>query len=281
MLADIHILHQSDFYRITDFKCHCDLCSVSNPEYNDSMCLSFIRKGFFEYQTFKRKEEIHTGRLLLSKPGYEHIARHIEGQPDITTVYEFTENFFKTMQEQYKDATWFLSNNDIHSLMIQSNPDLDYMHERIMKLMTQKPTHLQMDDLVLELLEATIGVLTNTKPLAPIADSFKKFHLDTIEKAKTYIFENFNKDISLHELARHCLVSPYHFSRIFKSIMDISPHQYLTAIRLNHAKVLLTTTEQSITGIAFACAFSSIEHFATAYKQKFKLSPTAQRKQIQ
>ena len=46
-MADIHILHQSDFYRVEDFKCHCEVCSVTAPEYNKSFSISFIRKGFF------------------------------------------------------------------------------------------------------------------------------------------------------------------------------------------------------------------------------------------
>ena len=76
-MADIHIMHQSDFYRVEDFKCHCDVCSVTDPEYNKSFSLSFIRKGFFEYQTFKRKDEVHVGRMLISKPGFDHVTRHI------------------------------------------------------------------------------------------------------------------------------------------------------------------------------------------------------------
>src|SRR5215813_12820248 len=109
MLADVHILYQSDFYKITDFKCYCDLCSVSAVEYNESLCLSFIRKGFFGYKTFRRNEEVHAGRILISKPGYEHVATHIDGQPDITTVFEFTADFFKHIQEQYDQGAWFLT----------------------------------------------------------------------------------------------------------------------------------------------------------------------------
>ncbi len=281
MLADVHILHQSDYYRVTDFKCHCDVCSVSDPEYNESLCLSFIRKGFFEYQTFRRKDEVHAGRVLISKPGYEHIASHIDGQPDITTVFEFTVDFFKKIQEQYKQASWFLKNNDIHSLLLQSNPELDYLHNQIWKKVEKKnAANLQIDEMVIELLEKLMDILTDSKTIPVISDSLKQFHLGTVENAKAYIFENFSQNISLQQLAKYCLVSPFHFSRVFKTIMNISPHQYLTQVRLNHSKVLLTTTDQSVTDIAFACGFNSVEHFATAYRQRFKLNPSAQRKEL-
>jgi AraC family transcriptional regulator len=281
MLADVHIMHQSDFYKITDFACHCNICSVSNPEYNESLCISFIRKGFFGYQTFRRNDEVHAGRILISKPGYEHIASHIDDHPDITTVFEFTTDFFKEMQEQYKQASWFLTNNDIHSLLLQSNAELDYLHNNIWKKVEKgNGSKLQIDEMVIDLLERVIGVLTNSKPVPPVADSLKQFHLATVENARTFIFENFAQNVSLQQLAKHCLVSAFHFSRIFKTIMNISPHQYLTEVRLNHARVLLTTTGQSITDIAFGCGFNSPEHFATAYRQRFKESPSSYRKQL-
>lgn len=280
MLADIHILHRSDFYRVTDFKCHCNLCSLSEPEYSESMCVSFIRKGFFEYQTFRRKDEVHVGRLLISKPGFEHVTRHIDAQPDITSVFEFTVDFFQSAKEQYGNASWFLKNNDIHSVLLQSNPELDYLHHCIWKQLEKKSASgLQTDEMVMELFEKVMNILTNTPQVSPIAEPLIRFHLGTIEDAKNYMLENLGQPVSLQQLARHCMVSPFHFSRIFKSVMNISPHKYLTEIRLNHAKILLSTTSQSVTDISFDCGFNSIEHFATAYRQRYHTTPSKSRGQ--
>jgi AraC family transcriptional regulator len=278
MLADVHILYKSDFYQVTDFKCYCDLCSVSAVEYNESFCVSFIRKGFFGYRTFRRNDEVHAGRILISKPGYEHVASHIDGQPDITTVFEFTADFFKQIQEQYGQGV--LKNNDIHSLLLQSNPELDYLHDRICKRIEKGNTpNLQIDEMVIELLDRVMSILTPAS-IPVLTDSLKQYHLTTVENARAYILDNFSNNILLQQIASHCLVSPFHFSRIFKSIMNISPHQYLTGVRLNHAKVLLTTSQQSVTDIAFACGFNSLEHFVTTYRQRFKVSPSTHRSQL-
>ena len=283
LIADIHILHRSDFYQVNDFQCHCDRCSVSQPEYNESMFISFIRKGFFEYKTLRRNDELHVGRFLISKPAYEHTTRHIDNQPDVTTSFKFTTGFFHNIQEQYASgAGWFLSNNDIHSLMLHANPQLDYLHHRILQLLGQrKASGLKIDELVMDMVEKVMQLISgNPEEIAPVSDSLKRFHLVTIENAKEYILEHFSADISLHQLAQHCNVSPFHFSRIFKSIMNVSPHQYLTDIRLNHARILLGTTDQPVTDIAFACGYNSIEHFATAYRRKFNTNPTRYRREV-
>jgi len=280
LTADIHTFHQSDFYTIADYKCHCDICSVSDPEYNESLCLSFIRKGFFEYQTFRRKDEMHAGRILISKPGYEHVTGHIDGQPDISTVIEFTADFFGEIADQYPQAAWFLKNNDIHSLLLKSSPELDYLHNSLWKKVQQKKAAgLQMDEMVLDLLDKVINILTHSDSIRSVGN-LKQLHLGTVEKAREYILANFSQDISLQQLAKHCLVSPFHFSRIFKTIMNVSPHQYLAEVRLNHAKILLTTTAQSISDITYTCGFSSPENFATAYRHRFKINPSGDRKQM-
>ena len=279
LIADIHILHRSDFYQVKDFKCHCDRCSLSQPEYNSSLFISFVRKGFFEYKTFRKEDELHIGRMLISKPGYEHVTRHIDNQPDMTTCLEFKPTFFHLLQDQYATtAGWFLNNEDIHSLMLRTNPELDYLHHRILQMTRDKEYFgLQLDEMVVELLDKVMQIVGNTKNIAPVPDSLKQFHLGTIENAREFMLQNFNRNISLQQLAQHCYVSPFHFSRIFRSIMNVSPYQYLADIRLNHARILLVSTSEPVTDIAFACGFNSIEHFATAYRRHFKMSPTAYR----
>ena len=279
-LADIHILHQSDFYRILDFKCHCVECSVSEPEYNNGFSVSFIRKGFFEYQTFKRKDEIHVGRVLISKPGFEHVTRHIENQPDVVTIFYFKRHFFEeSLVEVYgKKLSWILTNNDIHSLMLTATPELEYIHHRIFKTITSGVYNsLEIDELVIILLEKVIMVLDDYAAPELVNDRTKQHHLITIESAREYILKHFSENISLQNLATHCFVSPFHFSRIFKKIAGESPHQYLTAVRLTHAKVLLTETTVPVAAITYECGFNSPEHFVTAFKQHFKTTPSSLR----
>ncbi|HEY6978895.1 MAG TPA: AraC family transcriptional regulator [Chitinophagaceae bacterium] len=281
MFADIHILHASDFYQIADFKCLCDVCSITQPEYNTSFCLSFIRKGFFEYRVFNGNQEAHVGRVLISKPGYEHTTRHIDQQPDVTTVFEFKTDFFETLKEYYTDCSWFLKNNDIHSILLNCSVEADYIHHLILKrVQSKKAGSLHIDEMVISLLDAVISTLGNKHEVLSVSDNLKKYHLLTIETAQEFIHRSFSEDISLQQLAQHCHISPFHFSRIFKTVLNTSPHKYLLGVRLQHAKILIATSQKAISDIAFECGFSSLEYFATAYRQQFKVSPTQHRKEL-
>lgn len=64
------------------------------------------------------------------------------------------------------------------------------------------------------------------------------------------------------------------FSRQFHS----SPHRWTTELRLTRAKILLQTTDRSISDIARTCAYHNLSHFAKRFKQLYHTTPTAYRK---
>ena len=278
MEATIHLLHESDFYQIKDFRCTCMKCCISKLEHLQEFSICFVRSGFYEQRIFKRAHELHIGRLIVSKPEIEYVVRHIDDHPDLVTSFNFTHDFYERVTDHFKqEARWFFSNPDLQSLLVTAHADIEFIHQRILKQASQQ-TSLELDDLVLQLVEKVMHTLGNKPKVEPLSETLKRHHLNTIERARDFLFQNFAKDISLQQLAEHCCVSLFHFSRIFKSIMNCSPHQYLKEIRLNQAQLLLQSTELSVTEIAFQSGFNSLEHFTTSYKQRFAHVPLTARK---
>jgi AraC-like DNA-binding protein len=278
MQAEVHTLFQSDFYQIRDFRCECLECSVSKKEQCEHFSICFVRSGFYAQQVFKKEQQMHIGRLLVSKPEIEYVIRHINNQPDLCTSFNFTDDFYEKVKDYYaSQAQWFFKNPDIHSLLLTSHAEIEFLHQRILAKVKEGGS-LEIDDLVIRLVEKVMLTMCNKQSVVPISESLKKHHLGTIEKARDYLFGNFYRDVSLQELADHCCVSLFHFSRIFKTIMNTSPYQYLTELRLNHAQLLLTSTEVSVTQVAFQSGFNSLEYFINSYRQKFKMAPMANRK---
>jgi AraC-like DNA-binding protein len=216
---------------------------------------------------------MHIGRLVVSKPNIEYVIKHIDNHPDLCTSFNFTADFYERVKDYYKaETSWFFSNPDIQSLMVASHAEIEFLHQQILSRV-KNATDLETDDLTIQLVEKVMHTLGNRPAIGPLSESLKRHHLSTIEKARDFLFSNFDKHISLQQLADHCCVSLFHFSRIFKEVMGQSPHQYLAELRLNNAKLLLQSTRQSVTEIAFQSGFNSLEHFTTAFKVKFKSSP--------
>jgi AraC-like DNA-binding protein len=131
--------------------------------------------------------------------------------------------------------------------------------------------------MVMEVVDKVLRHIVDYNPDHSISARLKKNHLVTIEKAKEYITRHFTSDISLAEIADYCNVSPFHFSRIFKTFTSISPHQFLLSIRLKNSELLLKETALPVADIAFTSGFNSIEHFTAAFRQKYKTPPAKYR----
>jgi AraC family transcriptional regulator len=277
MLPQVKDIHLSDFYRIRDYRCNCDRCHTSAVEFSTAFTICFLRSGFFEYQIFRNNLETHVGRVLISKPFYEHKARHIEKQPDVCTVFSFSHDFYVRLKDHFKTASaWFFESPDIHATVIASNTQIELIHKLILdQTFHRRSESILMDDLVLQMIESIMDIIGSKPVIKSVPANLRKHHLSTVEKARNYILQNFQHNIGLQEVADHCCVSMFHFSRIFKTIMNVSPYQYLHQVRLNHAQILLRNTSKSVTEISEYTGFSNLEYFLTAFKSKYKMSPSA------
>jgi AraC family transcriptional regulator len=93
-----------------------------------------------------------------------------------------------------------------------------------------------------------------------------------------YINDNLATEIKLLDLAELAGISQFHFSRLFKQSMGMSPHQYVIAQRIERAKLLLKNLELSVTEIAFSCGFNSHSHLSKSFRQLTGVTPKDYRK---
>ncbi len=95
----------------------------------------------------------------------------------------------------------------------------------------------------------------------------------TLRQVIDYIEEHLAEDLSLSDLAATANLSPYHFARLFKVSIGLSPHQYVIHRRIERAKLLLSTTNWSLTTIAHAVGCASESHLALHFKHLTGLTP--------
>ncbi len=92
-----------------------------------------------------------------------------------------------------------------------------------------------------------------------------------------YMERNFSSHISLEDLCSLSGYSKPQLLRLFKRELCCTPHDYLTSLRINHAKRMLTETGAPLTVISEECGFSSDSHFKTLFKKVTGLTPGSYR----
>jgi len=115
-------------------------------------------------------------------------------------------------------------------------------------------------------------LLASLSPLPAMDDSDRLVH-----KIQTYIQNNYQHDISLQGLAGELYLSKNYISAVFKQKTGVNYHDYLTAIRMERAKAILTETEKSIGLIATEIGYKNTSHFCKVFKQAVGVSPAEYR----
>ncbi len=100
---------------------------------------------------------------------------------------------------------------------------------------------------------------------------------ETILIIQNYIDTHFDEEIRLDKLAKQFFMNKYYLSHSFKTFAGISPKQYLTQVRLNHALHLLTHTNFTISEICEKCGFPDINNFIRTFKSHFSKTPGSYR----
>ena len=94
-----------------------------------------------------------------------------------------------------------------------------------------------------------------------------------IRNCRDYIELHANQELKLSDLAQHVGYSEYYLSRKFKKEMGVSISTYIRMIRVERAKLLLTTTSAPIHQIAIDLHFASSSHFAEAFRELIGQTP--------
>jgi AraC-like DNA-binding protein len=132
-------------------------------------------------------------------------------------------------------------------------------------------------DAVLELLSIlhSLSVSSNIKLLSDTGFTDQNFCFKSrrIEKVFEYMHNNYDKQITLAEVARIANMPQVSFSRFIKKRTGKTFIESLNEIRLGHASRMLIDTDAHIAGIAYKCGFNNISNFNRIFKRKKQCIP--------
>lgn len=99
-----------------------------------------------------------------------------------------------------------------------------------------------------------------------------------LHRARDYMEACLDEPLRLQEIARVAAMAPHHFLRAFRQTFGSTPHQYLTARRIERARQLLAATPLPVTEVGLEAGFSSLGSFSWLFRQRTGLSPAQYRR---
>ena len=131
----------------------------------------------------------------------------------------------------------------------------------------QLPNEVRLSEKIYAVMASFLAGCTGDSDTALADDS-------SVYAAVQYIRKNYQKSLTLEEIARQVNLSKYHFIRLFKQTCGCTPHEFLILTRLNRAKHLLTSTDLPIAHIAREVGYRNLATFSTMFSERVGLTPT-------
>lgn len=260
-------------------------------KYNETYCgralhrhnyiqINYIISGSGYHCINNNRFEVKKGDIFIIPPYVPHNILADENKYLEIFEFEFTTDFILSGKEYKEDIKSYLDFAYLEPFMVVEEEVKPYFNlseklrievedilNEVLKEYEEKNTGyiLIAKALLLKLLVITgrafSGAIKNTET-EKIINKYKTVVLDSVE----YINENFDKNISLNEIASSINYSKSHFSYLFKAVMGHTFVEYLNNLRIEKAIELLRNTNKNITDISHQVGFNSIANFNKKFK---------------
>jgi AraC-like DNA-binding protein len=138
---------------------------------------------------------------------------------------------------------------------------------------------LQLEDALYRLAvdAARIGFKANDRQPHARRGHTIRAHALVVERTKALLSRRLKEQLSLAQIAREMLVSPFHLSRIFRAHTGFGIHEYRDHLRLRLALDLVLERDVTLSALARELGYASHSHFTDSFRRVFGLPPSALR----
>lgn len=249
--------------------------------------INYVNKGSGTHIINNRKIEIFKGDIFVIPPYVPHTILANEDKNLEIIEFECSTQFILPSYEKYEDTSSYLDFAYLEPFMVAEenvklrfNLDENLQHEvenilneALFEYQYKNPGYvLVAKALLLKLLVITGRAYSGAIKGTETEKLFNKFK-DVIEKSRKYIYENYDKNISLNEVATAVNYSKSHFSYLFKVVTGQTFVEYLNKVRIDKAVELLKNTDKNIIEISYEVGYNSVANFNKNFKTITGLTP--------
>lgn len=116
--------------------------------------------------------------------------------------------------------------------------------------------------------------------MATDSGHYNEKHEEKLKTILSYLEENYDKKLTVEEMARTVGYSASHFMRWFKEMTGVGFGAYLIEFRLERAAQALRSTQDTILAISEQNGFDNLSNFNRLFKKKFQMTPSQFRRQV-
>ena len=265
------VLASGDGWTVADVVCTCGPQDPPYEERHERVAIAIVLAGSFQYRSSAGRGLMTAGSLLLGNDGECFECDHQHGEGDRCVAFWYEPDYFEQLS---RDAGLRRSQA---GFTIPRVPPLRELSAFITRASAGIESAV---DAPWQELAVTIGVRTARIAAGAPSDT-RGVPLNAegrVTRVIRAIDHHSGARLSLGRLAREAGLSPYHFLRTFKSLVGVTPHQYVLRTRLREAAARLIIEPDHVLDVALDSGFGDVSNFNRAFRQEFGVSPRAYRR---
>jgi AraC-like DNA-binding protein len=246
---------------VTDYRCTAGPDSKPFVEQHSSHSIAYVRKGSFGCTKRGRSFELVAGSILVGHPGDEYLCthdHHICG--DECLSFALAPELVDSIGD--RADVW-------RSGCAPPLPELMVLGELAQAVACGR-SEIGLDEVGHALASRFVAVASGRTQKLPQATARDRRR--AVETA-LWIDAHSHRQIELEDSAGQAGLSPFHFLRLFSSVLGVTPHQYLVRSRLRNAARLLADDDRPVTDVAFDVGFGDLSNFVRTFHRAAGVSP--------
>lgn len=255
------------------------------PNRHDNYELVYMKTGSTVFEIAGQPVEMGPNDIIIIKPGQPHKfivkSKTVSGFLVLNFKFENkkTHGFSEVPVEDFLNFVSGKESGPYISLKVSQKNEIINVMNRILK---EREGSEIGSEFLSQLLVMELFVLISRALKMQWESSIKNKSpklKELIEISVKYIYNNFERDISLSDIARYVFLSPSYYTRAFKEEMKTSPINFLLKVRIDRARELLADSDLKIGDIALSVGFSNQQRFNEIFKKYTGCTPLHYRKQ--
>lgn len=267
MTATTHLLASGNGWRVREIVCTAGPDDPAFEERHDSCCIALVTHGSFSYRTPLGTALLAPGAILLGNQGACFECGHEHAAGDRCIAFHFEPELLEDVAAGVPG---------IRQLAFRRS---HLPPSRALEALTAE-AQMAAGDIAYEEIAARLagGVYAMLADRAPSPADVGARDARRITRALRRIEAESGQPLSLAQLASEAAMSRYHFLRMFKAMVGMTPHQFLLRTRLQRAALMLRRSERPVTEIVYEAGFSDLSTFNRQFRRAIGVSPSAYRR---
>jgi AraC family transcriptional regulator len=261
---------EGDGWHVGEFNCRLGPEDRPFEERHDFVSIAAVVEGSFQYRSDAGAALLYPGSFLLGNVGACFECGHDHGTGDRCIAFKFAPALFEEVAASVTGSHRFR----FRTVMLPASRTLA-LPAVAAEARARSIDSIAGDEFALRFLETVLTTLagtTATVAAPPPRDQRR------ISRVLRYIEAHADHPLDLDALAAQAFMSKYHFLRIFRRVVGVTPYQFLLDLRMRRAAVKLCTTAMPIASVAFDAGFGDLSTFNGHFRDVFGASPSAFRR---